>query len=468
MLDSLRRAILSKQNKSGLKVAVIGTGYVGLTTGACFARLGHEVICADILPEKVDKLSNGEIPILEEGMEDLVQEGINSGRLKFVLGAANAARDCHYAFMCLPTPQGEDGSADLTYLLNAAKEIAEVLPSGAIVVNKSTVPVGSAETVAGVIGRDDVVVASNPEFLREGTSVYDFFNPDRIVIGAPTDKTGEKVALLYKDIDAPKLIVNTATAELIKYASNSFLAAKLSFANSISNLCEAVGANAHEVLAGMGYDTRIGKKFLNPGPGWGGSCFPKDVFALIRMSESSGYDFDLLKAVIETNEVQIALMSDKAKKLLKGKIAGAQIAVWGLTFKAGTDDIRESPAIKIINSFIEAGAKVKAYDPGTSKPIKGVKMAKDALSACEGSDLLVVLTEWPEFGEISLVEVGERLSAKRLLDTRNIVDVNVLDALDFEYQSVGYGESAKKDKISTNKTVFKKPAKPQDQLSAKL
>ncbi len=427
---------------TGLTVAVIGTGYVGLTTGACFAALGHNVICADVVPEKIERLSRGEIPIVEAGMEELVASGITSGRLRFVLGAANAAENCDFAFMCLPTPQGADGSADLSYLLAATSEIAPVLPSGAIVVNKSTVPVGSAGEVAEVLGRDDIAVASNPEFLREGTSVVDFFNPDRIVIGAPNLAVATQVAKLYEAIDAPKLLVDTATAELIKYASNAYLAAKISYANTIANLCEAVGANAHEVLGGVGLDSRIGKKFLNPGPGWGGSCFPKDVFALRNIAEGAGYDFKLLDAVVAANEEQLDRMVRKVETIVGGELAGAKIAIWGLAFKAGTDDMRESPAIKIIERLISAGAHVTAYDPAATKQIAGVARATSALDACRGADALVVLTEWPEFGEVSLDAVASALAHKRVVDTRNMLDTTELATLGFTYDSVGYGSPA--------------------------
>lgn len=456
------------EKNTGLKVAVIGTGYVGLTTGACFARLGHTVICADILPEKVESLSKGIVPILEEGIEELVVEGIESGRLRFVLGASEAVKDCDFAFMCVPTPQGEDGSADLSYLLDAAKEISSVLPTGVIVVNKSTVPVGSAEKVIEALGRSDVTVASNPEFLREGTSVRDFFSPDRIVIGAANDEAAMRVAELYALLDVPKLLVDTKTAELIKYASNAFLAAKLTFANSVAALSESIGANAHEVLAGVGHDSRIGRKFLNPGPGWGGSCFPKDVYALIRMSEEAGYEFDLLHTVLKTNQVHVQRIIDKARDLLGGEIRGAKIAVWGLTYKAGTDDVRESPAVKIVNQLIELGAEITAYDPGIMTTIPGVVLRTDAMSAVRDSDLLMVLTEWPEFGEASLIEISRQMKKPRVIDTRNMLDIEELQLLGFAHYSVGYGTN-KNSELKVLKPVkeLATPEKKQD-LSATL
>jgi UDPglucose 6-dehydrogenase len=419
-----------------MRVAVIGTGYVGLTTGACFAKLGHEVICADIDQAKIDKLRQGEIPIVEAGLGELVADCIINGRLTFVLGAINAVEDCDMVFMCLPTPQGADGEADLSYLLSAAAEISSELAPGTVVVNKSTVPVGSAQKVTDVIGRDDVDIASNPEFLREGTAVNDFFYPDRIVIGSETPEVAQKVAMLYRKIDAPKLLVSTATAELIKYASNAFLAAKISFANSIASLCEAVGANAHEVLEGMGRDSRIGGHFLKPGPGWGGSCFPKDTYALINMAESAGYNFDLLKAVIDANDQQTQSMVDKVAELLGGEVKGATIAAWGLAFKAGTDDTRQSPALSILGRLQNMGANIQAFDPEV-KRVEGIKTAPNALAACDGADVLVVLTEWPEFKDVPLDAVAGRMRSRKVLDTRNIIDLTKLNQLWFEYQSIG-------------------------------
>jgi len=419
------------------QIAVIGTGYVGLTTGACFAKLGHDVVCADIVPKKVESLQRGEIPILEEGLEALVREGLDNGRLRFVLGASRAVTDCDFAFMCLPTPQGADGAADLTILLGAAKEIAADLPPETIVVNKSTVPVGSAGRVADVIGREDIEIASNPEFLREGTAVNDFFKPSRIVLGARTQAVARRVANLYHHVEAPKLLVDTATAELIKYSSNAFLAAKISFANSIANLCEAVGADAHAVLDGMGHDSRIGKEFLKPGPGWGGSCFPKDTYALIHIAEAAGYDFGLLKAVIVANDVQSQTMVKKVQAMAGGDVAGVKIAAWGITFKAGTDDTRESPALKILSSLVELGANIQVYDPGTTKVPAGMKVCPSALAACDDAEVLLVLTEWPEFAKVSIEEAGKRLRHRRVLDTRNLIDPLALAASGFHFQTVG-------------------------------
>ena len=284
------------------KIAVIGTGYVGLTTGACFAHLGHDVVCADIDERKIERLNAGDIPILEPGLDEIVHDAVEDGRLRFVVGAANAASDCEFAYLCVPTPQGDDGSADLTYVEAAASEIAPVLPSEAIVVNKSTVPVGSTHVVERALQRHDVYVVSNPEFLREGSAVHDFMNPDRIVIGTDERSVAMRVSSLFIGVTAPLIVTDPASAETIKYAANSFLATKISFVNAIAAVCEAVGADVNDVVLGMGSDPRIGDRFLQPGPGWGGSCFPKDTRALVRIAEDAGYQFNLLRGVIDVND----------------------------------------------------------------------------------------------------------------------------------------------------------------------
>jgi UDPglucose 6-dehydrogenase len=418
-------------------IVIIGTGYVGLTTGACFAHLGSRVVCADNDNRKISSLRKGRIPIKEAGLPGMVKELTVKRRLEFTTDVAEAVSTADFVFLCLPTPQGQDGQANLGILLDVVGEIAGQVKRGAVVVNKSTAPVGTAARIADIIDRDDVEVASNPEFLREGTAVRDFLRPDRVVIGAENRETSVRVAELYRDIDATKLLVNTATAELIKYASNAFLATKISFANSITNLCEAVGANAHEVLEGMGRDERIGGKFLKPGPGWGGSCFPKDTYALLSMAEAAGYEFDLLKAVVHANEKQLALMVDKIDELLERQMDGSKVAVWGLAFKAGTDDTRQSPALEISQRLLKKGAAIKAYDPAVETAPEGIEMASSALSACEDADILVVLTEWPEFASAPLDTVANKLRMRRVLDTRNILDTRKLSILQFEFQSVG-------------------------------
>lgn len=420
------------------KIAVIGAGYVGLTTGACFSALGHDVVCADIDEEKVDALSRGEIPILEAGLEQMVQEGIEAGRLRFVLGAATAAGDCEFAYLCVPTPQGDDGSADLSYIQSAAAEIAPVLPAEAVVVNKSTVPVGSTRVVERALGRDDVYVVSNPEFLREGSAVHDFMNPDRIVIGADDQSAAIKVASLYLGVTAPLVVTDPASAETIKYAANSFLATKISFINAVAAVCEAVGADINDVVLGIGYDKRIGHEFLRPGPGFGGSCFPKDTRAMVKIAENGGYHFDLLKGVIEVNEEQFDRTAQKAVALAGGDISGKHVAAWGLTFKARTDDLRESPALEVLRRLIDEGAKVRAYDPAVSvSPMDGIEMAPDAYEACDGADVLVVLTEWDEFKWLDLDQVKDRMAQPAVVDARNLLDRSGLRRRGFTFQGIG-------------------------------
>lgn len=424
------------------RIAVIGTGYVGLTTGACLAHLGHEVICADVVAEKVERLRRGDIPILEAGLPELVREGIGGGRLSFVLGAANAADTCELAFLCVPTPQGDDGSADLSYLRAAAAEIGPVLPTEAIVVNKSTVPVGSTHVVEEVLGRDDVAVVSNPEFLREGSAVYDFLHPDRIVIGTEDQAAAHRVSSLFQSVAAPVIVTDPATAETIKYACNAFLATKVSFVNAVANVCEAVGADVRDVVLGMGYDTRIGFEFLRPGPGWGGSCFPKDTSALIRIAEDSGYDFGLLRGVQQVNREQFERVTAKIVRLAGGTVGGVVVAVWGLAFKARTDDVRSSPALEVIGRLLAQGATVRAYDPGVppgSHPdrLDGIEVVADPYAACDGAPVLAVLTEWDEFRRLDFAKVAAALSAPAIVDARNLLDPAALRRAGFTYEGIG-------------------------------
>jgi UDPglucose 6-dehydrogenase len=419
------------------RIAVVGTGYVGLTTGACFAHLGHHVVCADIVPEKVEMLSRGEVPILEAGLPELVREGLTGGRLRFVLGAATAAADCEFAYLCVPTPQAPDGSADLSYIEAAAAEIGPVLPSEAVVVNKSTVPVGSTRVVERALQRDDVYVVSNPEFLREGSAVHDFLHPDRIVIGADHQDAAIRVAELFNGVKAPLIVTDPASAETIKYASNAFLAAKVSFVNAIANVCEAVGADVREVVLGMGYDRRIGFEFLKPGPGWGGSCFPKDTRALIRIAEDAGYDFSLLRGVIAVNEEQFERVARKVVAQAGGSVDGVRVAAWGLTFKARTDDLRESPALEVIRRLTDRGARVRAYDPAVRRPVEGVEVCDDPYAACEGAAVLVVLTEWDEFRWLDFDKVKSLLVRPRIVDARNLLDPGALRRRGFTYEGIG-------------------------------
>lgn len=421
------------------RIAIIGTGYVGLTSGACFARLGHDVVCADIDAQKVASLQSGHVPILEAGLDELVREGLDNGRLSFVLGAAAAAESCEFAYLCLPTPQGPDGAADLSYVEAAIREISPVLPRDAVIVNKSTMPVGSTRFVEQLLGRADVAVVSNPEFLREGSAVADFLNPDRVVIGADDQAAGARVGALFKNLPAgtPVMVIDPASAETIKYASNAFLATKLSFVNAVAAVCEGVGADVHDVVLGMGYDRRIGHEFLRPGPGWGGSCFPKDTRALLHTAEQGGYDFMLLQGVIDVNEEQFDRVAAKVADVCGGNLDGVLVAAWGLTFKAGTDDLRESPALEVIERLRSAGAEVVAFDPAVTEPIDGVRVVDDPYAACDGADVLVVLTEWDEFKFLDLKKVAGLLAHTRVVDARNLLERAVLRRLGFDYRGIG-------------------------------
>ncbi len=423
------------------RIAVIGTGYVGLTTGVCLADLGHTVVCADIDADKVARLAAGEVPIVEDGLAALLASGLASGRLSFVVGAAAAAAQCEIAFLCVPTPQGDDGSADLSYIEAASAEIGPVLPAGAIVVNKSTVPVGSAKAVERVIQRSDVRVVSNPEFLREGSAVRDFMNPDRVVVGADDRSAAERVASLYESLGARTIITDPASAETIKYAANAFLATKLSFVNAIAAICEGVGADIEDVIAGIGSDSRIGASFLQPGPGWGGSCFPKDSRALVKIAEDAGYDFDLLSGVITVNDQQFDRMAAKVAAAAGGSLTGRTVAVWGLTFKAGTDDLRESPSIAVITRLLAAGARVVAHDPTVATHRFGVptavEMADSPIDACRNADVLCVLTEWPLYREVAPDEVAEVMTGRAVVDTRNLLDRTAWNGAGFRHEGVG-------------------------------
>ena len=419
------------------KIAVVGTGYVGLTTGACFAHLGHTVVCADVDPAKIERLNRGDVPILERGLDDIVHECMADGRLTFVLGAAEAAKGAEFIYLCVPTPQGSDGSADLSYIEVAAQQIGPVLTTDSIVVNKSTVPVGSTHVVERALQRNDVHVVSNPEFLREGSAVHDFLNPDRIVIGADNQAAAIRVAALYSGIKAPLIVTDPSSAETIKYAANAFLATKISFVNAVAAVCEAVGADINDVVLGMGYDKRIGQEFLRPGPGWGGSCFPKDTKALVHIAESAGYDFDLLRGVIAVNDRQLHRVVNKITASCGGSLLGKTIAVWGLTFKANTDDIRDSPALAVIRRLITQGAMVKAYDPGIREQISGIENCQSAVEAATGADVLTVLTEWDDFKWIDAGDVATAMAGRHVVDARNLLDRNAYIRQGFTYLGIG-------------------------------
>ncbi|MEJ7724538.1 MAG: UDP-glucose/GDP-mannose dehydrogenase family protein [Ilumatobacteraceae bacterium] len=431
-------------------VAVVGTGYVGLTTGAALASLGHRVVCADIDAERIDRLRQGHIPIVEEGLEAMVREQVSAERLSFASDSAVAVADADLVFLCVPTPSGPDGRSDLRYIKAASADIREALSTGAVVVNKSTVPVGSTKVVEGVLLRDDISVVSNPEFLREGTALHDFLHPDRIVIGADDRRAAEKVASLYASLDAPVLITDPASAETIKYAANAFLATKISFANAVAAMCEAVGADVADVIAGLGSDHRIGPDFLRPGPGWGGSCLPKDTRALVTIARDYGYDFALVRGVIAVNEEQRHRIVEKIRTATGGVLEGATIAVLGLTFKAHTDDLRDSPSVAVVSDLVDAGAKVRAYDPTVSAPLSASQLAAirpvgmemqlcdSALEACAGADAVAVLTEWPEFADVDL----DRLAAvvadgTTVIDARNLLVPETVRAAGLNYVGIG-------------------------------
>jgi len=405
------------------------------------AHLGHHVICADIDSEKIAKLRAGFIPIVELGLSELVKNGIASGHLSFVVGSAEAVKNCEIAFLCVPTPQGEDGSADLTYIQQAAKDISASLPFEAIVVNKSTVPVGSTKVVERALERPDVKVVSNPEFLREGSAVQDFLKPDRVVIGSDDQAAAMKVAALYDGLATRVVITDPASAETIKYAANAFLATKLSFINAIAAICEGVGADINDVVVGMGSDKRIGESFLRPGPGWGGSCFPKDSRALIKIAQDANYSFDLLKGVITVNDEQFNRVVDKIVQAIGGDVNGKTIAIWGFTFKAGTDDLRDSPSIQVIQRLINRGAKVQGFDPTVANLKTGipenVKVCGSAIEATVGADALAVLTEWEDFKWVSPIEVAAVMRGKQIIDARNLLSRKDWERAGFDYQGIG-------------------------------
>lgn len=430
------------------RVAVIGAGYVGLTSAVCFAHLGHTVVCADNNPDKVASLAAGEVTHHEPGLADLLAAGLASGRLQFVLGATAAVTDAEFVYLCLPTPMLGDGRPDLSYLTGVADEIGPHLRPETIVVNKSTVPVGATRLVAEHLGRPDTEVVSNPEFLREGQAINDFLHPDRVVIGAEESSAAIRVAELFAGLGAPVVATDPVSAETIKYAANAFLATKLSFVNSVAAVCEAVGADANDVLLGVGYDQRVGHEFLRPGPGWGGSCFPKDTRALLHMARDAGYRFELLQAVLDANDDQFSRVATKVLGLAGvpegGDATGVVVAAWGLTFKANTDDLRESPALEVLARLTGAGATVRAYDPvigaqrlADHNPDLGIEVGSDPYAVCEGAGVLVVLTEWDEFRYLDVAKVADVMAGCRVVDTRNVLDRGALMRHGFELDLLG-------------------------------
>ena len=433
------------------QICVIGTGYVGLVTGTCFADLGNSVICLDIDQSRIDSLKNGVMPIYEPGLKQLLEQNVNASRLSFTTDYAQALQGAEFAFIAVGTPSGSDGEADLQFVKQAAEKVAELADTSIIVVNKSTVPVGTGDWVADIIrkrrnGRPlDFHVVSNPEFLREGSAIQDFMNPDRIVLGSTHRQSAELAAKLYGSLTSPILITDLRTAEMIKYASNAFLATKISFINEIANLCDEMGADVTEVARGMGLDKRIGSAFLNAGLGWGGSCFPKDVMALVHMALLHGTHPQLLQAVIEINRTQRRRVVLDLRKAL-GSLNDKVIAVLGLSFKPNTDDIRDAPALEIIHLLENEGADVRAYDPqamrNVAKANQNIILCKDPYQAAENADALILATEWNEFKQIDFTRLHSLMKQHIIVDGRNIWDPELVRAKGFRYFGVGRGKNS--------------------------
>lgn len=431
-----------------MKIAVVGTGYVGLVSGTCFAETGNEVTCIDIDAGKVSKLSNGEITIYEPGLEKIFIRNLKEGRLLFTTNLAEGIKDAAIVFLALPTPPGEDGSADLKYVLGVAEDLGKLMTDYKAIVDKSTVPVGTADKVRAAIAKNykgEFDVVSNPEFLREGVAVEDFMKPDRVVIGTNSERAKKLMGDLYAPYvrqGNPVVFMDERSAELTKYAANSFLATKISFMNEIARLCELLDADVDMVRRGMGSDDRIGKRFLFPGIGYGGSCFPKDVHALVKSSQEVQYDFKILNAVMDVNEKQKLFLFPKIKKYFGGDIKGKHFALWGLAFKPNTDDIREAPALYIIDALVAEGATVTAFDPEAMSNVKKmigdkVKYVDSQYDALENADALVIATEWNEFRTPDFGKISRSLKNKAIFDGRNLFDLVAMSETDFHYESVG-------------------------------
>ena len=436
-----------------MKIVVVGTGYVGLVTGACLSEVGIEVVCIDVLQQKIDNLKKGILPIYEPGLEDIVNRNYKKGRLHFSTDLADSIRGAQVAFIAVGTPPGEDGSADLKYVLQVADTIGKYITDYIVVVTKSTVPVGTASKVnasiaAALKNRDEDIeydVASNPEFLKEGAAVDDFLKPDRIVIGVESERARNVLQQMYNPFllnGHPILFMDVPSAEMTKYAANAMLATKISFMNDIANLCELVGANVNHVRKGIGSDLRIGNRFIYPGIGYGGSCFPKDVKALIKTGEKNGYDLRILNAVEEVNEDQKKVIVTKIKNYYNGDIAGKTFAMWGLSFKPKTDDMREAPSLVIIDMLLEAGAQVKAYDPVSMPEAKHmigdkITFVDEAEEATKGADALLLITEWPEFRLPNWDEIKNNMKGHVIFDGRNIYTADEIKQHGFEYFGIG-------------------------------
>ena len=431
-----------------MKIAVVGTGYVGLVSGTCFAETGNQVTCVDIDETKVNKLRKGEITIYEPGLESLFEINLRQGRLEFTTSLAEGIKGAEVIFLALPTPPGEDGSADLKYILKVAEDLGPLLEQYTVIVDKSTVPVGTAEKVTAKVAEGAKVafeVVSNPEFLREGVAVEDFMKPDRVVVGSESQQSiaiMERLYAPYVRQGNPLLFMDVRSAELTKYAANSFLATKITFMNEIANLCELMGADVDAVRKGIGTDDRIGKRFLFAGIGYGGSCFPKDVQALAKSSSEVNYNFGILKAVMSVNSIQKQKLIQPLKKYFEGDLSGKTIAIWGLAFKPYTDDIREAPALGNITRLLSEGAKVQAYDPEAMENVRGIfgdkiTFEEDEYAALENADALMIMTEWPVFRTPDFEKVLNLLKNKLILDGRNLYDLDQMEELGIEYHSVG-------------------------------
>ena len=429
------------------KICVIGAGYVGLATGTCFADLGNLVTIVDIDQRKIENLKQAVMPIYEPGLEEIVRRNIQSGRLRFTSSYAEGVRDAEFVFIAVGTPSGTEGEADLRYIRQSAQSIAEVMSQPVVIVNKSTVPIGTGDWVADIVHKhkkNDVefAVVSNPEFLREGSAVHDFMNPDRVVLGSLNREAAEQVAQLYLSLRAPIVITDLRTAEMIKYASNAFLANRISFINEIASICEALGADVKEVAAGMGYDKRIGSSFLDAGIGFGGSCFPKDVKALAHMASIHGCHPQLLRGVLEINRDQRRRLVQKLRDTL-GTLDEQVVGILGLAFKPNTDDMREAPAVEVIHLLQNEGAVVRAYDPvamaNAKSILDGVTFCENAYEAAQGADALVICTEWNEFKHLDMDWIKQAMRRPVIVDGRNIYDPEAMRALGFTYRGVGRG-----------------------------
>ena len=433
-----------------MRIVVIGTGYVGLVSGACFADFGHQVTCVDKDPKKIEMLEDGIMPIWEPGLDSLVDANVKKGRLTFTTELAPSLPEADAVFIAVGTPSRRgDGHADLTYVFAAVKELAQALDHPVVVVTKSTVPVGTGDEIAKILedegAPEGCTVASNPEFLREGAAIADFKHPDRILIGANDDKARDVLREIYRPLflnKAPMLFVSRRTAELTKYAANAFLATKISFINEMADLCEAVGADVQDVARGIGLDNRIGPKFLHAGPGYGGSCFPKDTLALLKIAEDAGVENQIVNAVVKVNDDRKNAMAARVEKALGGDVSGKTVAILGLTFKPNTDDMRDAPSIPLINMLAERGATVRAFDPVGIEMAKkhmpdGVHYAADAEEATDGADALVIVTEWDEFRALDLSAIKKRMNGDQLVDLRNIYEADEAGRAGFVYTGIG-------------------------------